>query len=377
MPEVSPSSSSGLTLPMWVAAAARAAMQCLVGEPVVLNQQLFQPGGDPAQIVPVRSVSLLESGLQALAISVCDPGPGLDLTRGLEVWVRVAWAPTADPWLDVIPGAGVGRFAEGGGICLSTFARELLEQNLRPYVPKGRGLVVEVVLPRGRELAQRTSNAAFGVVEGLALIGTQAEVQISASPDQLQSSLDRLRALVLEPRFAGRLTLVIGENGYHLAQQLGFGASGPVLKTGNWIGPMLVAAAEVGVEQLVLLGYQGKLVKLAGGIFHTHHHLADGRLEVLVALAVDLAFPLDLVQSLGKAASVEAALEGLQNREPRQAEALRQAMAAAVEARVSAYLQRYGDWALQMGAVLFDRSRQRRWPGPVGKVLLADWGRSL
>ena len=362
---------------MWVAAAARAAMQCLVGEPVVLNQQLFQPGGDPVQTVPVRSVSLLESGVQALAISVCDPGPGLDLTRGLEVWVRVAWAPTDDPWLNVIPGAGVGRFAEGGGICLSTFARELLEQNLRPFVPKGRGLVVEVVLPRGRELAQRTSNAAFGVVEGLALIGTQAEVQISASPDQLQSSLDRLRALVVEPDFAGRLTLVIGENGFHLAQQLGFGSSGPVLKTGNWIGPMLVAAAEAGVEELVLLGYQGKLVKLAGGIFHTHHHLADGRLEVLVALAVDLAFPLDLLQSLGQAASVEAALEDLQTREPRQAEALRQAMAAAAEARVRAYLQRYGDWALQVGAVLFDRSRQRRWPGPVGQVLLADWGRSL
>ena len=37
-----------------------------------------------------------------------------------------------------------------------------------PLLPEGRGLVVEPVLPRGRSLAQRTSNAAFGVVDGLA-----------------------------------------------------------------------------------------------------------------------------------------------------------------------------------------------------------------
>ena len=47
---------------------------------------------------------------------------------------------------------------------------------------------------------------------------------------------------------------------------------------------MLVAAAEQGVRRLLLFGYQGKLIKLAGGIFHTHHHLADGRREVLTAL---------------------------------------------------------------------------------------------
>ena len=40
------------------------------------------------------------------------------------------------------------------------------------------------------------------------------------------------------------------------------------------------------VRDLLLLGYHGKLIKLAGGIFHTHHHLADGRLEVLVALGL-------------------------------------------------------------------------------------------
>ena len=370
-------SRSGLTLPMWVAAAARAATQRLAEGSVVLQQPLLQPDGAAEVTVPVRAVAGLADQMQVLAMAVCDPGPGLDLTRGLEVWVRVGWSARAEPWLDLVAGEGVGRSSETGRICLSAFARQLLELNLRSFVPADRGLLVEVVLPRGRELGQRTSNEAFGVVEGLALIGTQAEVQVSASPDQLRSCLDQLKALTSRPDFGGRITLVIGENGRDLASQLGLDDICPLLKTGNWIGPMLVAAAEAGVEQLLLFGYQGKLLKLAGGIFHTHHHLADGRLEVLTALAVDLGLPLEQLRILRAAASVEEALAGLQQTMSADAESLRAAMANGVEERALAYLRRYGDWPMEVGAVLFDRSRQSRWAGARAEALLATWQLSL
>ena len=380
MSEVVPSPSPGLTLPVWVAAAARAATQRLIGEAVDLEQALVVPepqGDERVVLVPVRSIAGLADDQQVLGIAVCDPGPGLDLTRDLEVWVRVSWGAALEPWLTVVPGEGVGRFAEGGVICVSDFARQLLERNLRSLVPSGRALELEVVLPRGRELAERTSNAAFGVVDGLALIGTQATVQISASPDQLHDSLEQVRVITGQPQFDGRLTLVIGENGRDLATRLGFHTSGGLLKTGNWIGPVLVAAAEAGVKELVLFGYQGKLLKLAGGIFHTHHHLADGRLEVLTALAVDLGLPLECLQQLRSAASVEAALEALQQQDAVQADGLRQQMAAAVEARACGYLKRYGSWSMQVGAVLFDRSRERRWSGPAGQALLNTWQLAL
>ncbi len=370
-------SRSGLTLPMWVAAAARAATQRLAEGSVVLQQPLLQPDGAAEVTVPVRAVAGLADQMQVLAMAVCDPGPGLDLTRGLEVWVRVGWSARAEPWLDLVAGEGVGRSSETGRICLSAFARQLLELNLRSFVPADRGLLVEVVLPRGRELGQRTSNEAFGVVEGLALIGTQAEVQVSASPDQLRSCLDQLKALTSRSDFGGRITLVIGENGRDLASQLGLDDVCPLLKTGNWIGPMLVAAAEAGVEQLLLFGYQGKLLKLAGGIFHTHHHLADGRLEVLTALAVDLGLPLEQLRILRAAASVEEALAALQQTMSADAESLRAAMANGVEERALAYLRRYGDWPMEVGAVLFDRSRQSRWAGARAEALLATWQLSL
>jgi cobalt-precorrin-5B (C1)-methyltransferase len=134
-----------------------------------------------------------------------------------------------------------------------------------------------------------------------------------------------------------------------------------------------VAAAEQGVRRLLLFGYQGKLIKLAGGIFHTHHHLADGRLEVLTALAAVQGLPLPQLQQLYAAASVEGALQELERQNAGAAAALQARLAAAVERRSAAYLARYGQEGMAVGAALFDRGRRLCARGPWGTALLQAW----
>jgi cobalt-precorrin-5B (C1)-methyltransferase len=340
-------------------AAAKASLHALLGQPFANQVSVSLPDRTNPVLVPVISAARLDGGDQALAISRCDPGPGLDLTRDLECWVRVSWRPDKQTGLMLVAGAGVGRKGADGDLCVSAYARDLLERNL---LPLDRGLTVEVVLPRGRELALRTSNAAFGVVDGLALIGTQAEVQRSATPDQLKQVLLDLTQLTGDQEFQGDLVLVIGENGLDLARQAQLA---PLLKVGNWLGPVLVAAAEAGVQNLLLLGYHGKLIKLAGGIFHTHHHLADGRMEVLTALGLDAGLSLEQLRLLRQAPSVDQAFNELEAVNPAMAGQLGQQLALAVEQRSQAYVARYGDWPMRIGAVLFDRNRHLRWRGPV------------
>ncbi len=378
----------GYTLPVWVAAAARAALVQLRGEPFQAEQPLWlEPEGAAApRPVPVVAVGPLGEG-RALAVARCDPGDGLDLTRGLVVWVEASWRPRqpeaspgtpaveaspaapGDPaWLELLAGEGVGVHADSRQPCLSAFARRLLERNLWPLLPPGRALRLRVILPAGRRLAERTSNAAFGVVDGLALIGTQALVQRSAAPDQLAEARAELARRLAAPGFAGDLVLVIGENGLDLAPQLGLPPA-LLLKAGNWLGPLLVAAAEQGVRRLLLFGYQGKLIKLAGGIFHTHHHLADGRAEVLTALAALEGLPRAQLQRLYAAATVEAALAELAAADAGAAQRLRLRIAAAVEQRSAAYLARYGQESMAVGSALFNRGRRLAALGPQGAEL--------
>jgi cobalt-precorrin-5B (C1)-methyltransferase len=375
---VDPAAAPGYTLPVWVAAAARAAVAALLGEPFAPTRELDLLAAGGRRALPVRAAALLAPD-QALGEAVCDPGDRLDLTRGLVVWVLAAWLPLGErpaaqgaepePPLVIEAGEGVGLHAASGVPCLSDYARRLLEANLLPLLPPGRRLRLRVVLPTGRELAMRTSNAAFGVVDGLALIGTQAEVQAGAGPDQLAASLAELAARAAAPGFGGDLVLVIGENGLDLAPRCGLPAE-LLLKAGNWLGPLLVAAGQRGVRRLLLFGVQGKLVKLAGGIFHTHHHLADGRAEVLTALAALEGLAGDRLAALHAAPTVDAALAALEADDPAMAERLRRRLAATIEVRSRDYLARHGQQGLQVGAALFDRGRRLRVAGPVGTTLL-------
>lgn len=113
------------------------------------------------------------------------------------------------------------------------------------------------------------------------MLGTSGISQPLTSKEQLELYQEEL---INKSKNHDQLIFCIGENGLDLAVKLGFNPS-QLVKTANWLGSMLVTASHAKVKSIILLGYHGKLIKLAGNIFHTHHHLADGRLEILTAIA--------------------------------------------------------------------------------------------
>ena len=245
------------TLPVWVVAAAKSATKILIGNKFKDTERIDLPNKEESISVPISSSALLDNGKKSLAVSHCQSGLSLDITRGLEIWayVQLTKASTNSgkiiengfpDWLDFHGGYGVGKFEASGQPCISQFARDLLSINLYPLLPKGYSIKVEIIFPEGKDRALKTSNRAFGVVDGLSLIGTQAEVQISASPEQLSNCKKILQDKCSESTFNGYLTFVIGENGMDLALKFGL-PSKKIIKTGNWIGPLLGAAAENGV----------------------------------------------------------------------------------------------------------------------------------
>ncbi|OSC46129.1 cobalt-precorrin-6A synthase [Klebsiella pneumoniae] len=60
---------------------------------------------------------------------------------------------------------------------------------------------------------------------------------------------------------------------------------------------------------MVLIGHPGKLIKIAAGIFHTHSHIADARMETLVAHLALLGAPLPLLTLVSECDTTEAAME--------------------------------------------------------------------
>ncbi len=372
--ETTPAPRPGYTLPVFACAAALAALRHLqaadAGDRVSLD--LLRPAERVE--IPIEQVARLDER-RALAIARSDPGDNLDLTRNMPVWALVEMREAGGKPLEICGGEGIGRNLQAGEqAAIYRYARELLQANLLPQLAPERALTVTIILPEGRRLAERTSNAAFGIVEGLSLLGTTGISQPLSAPGQLTAFQAELTAKAAEHDC---LVFCLGENGLALARQLGINST-QLVKTANWLGPMLVAAGALQLPSLLLLGYHGKLIKLAGGIFHTHHYLADGRLAILTAFAAQYGLPTTVLQQLFTAETAEAALGLLRQvaaAEPRHRAIVEQTYAAltqAIDERSRAYIQRHAEQAVQVGSAVFDRDRAIIASSPTGTALLAQ-----
>ncbi|PSM47656.1 cobalt-precorrin-5B (C(1))-methyltransferase [Chroococcidiopsis sp. CCALA 051] len=405
---------SGYTLPVFACAAAVAALQ-QIKHGRSLDRVLIDLLEPPEIVeIAIEQVAELKPGM-ALAVTRSDPGDNLDITRNTPIWALVELGvgekraggdkgdkgeggdkgdkgdntnyqlpttnyqlPTTNYQLPTTThpqniiingGEGIGRIVNDSSIPNSEFripnspaiyayAQRLLYANLERSLAPGETIQVTIILPEGRKLAERTSNSAFGVVDGLSLLGTTGISQPLSAPGQLDICREQLQT---KARQFESLVFCVGENGLDLAPQLGIDRE-RLVKTANWLGSLLVEAGLQGVKEILLFGYHGKLLKLAGGIFHTHHHLADGRREILTAHCANLGLPTNVLQAIFACPTAEAALKYLRELDVREnsdwVSRVYETIASEIDRRSQEYIYNHSDRQVSVGTVLFDRDRQ-------------------
>ncbi|EDX86021.1 cobalamin biosynthesis protein CbiD [Synechococcus sp. PCC 7335] len=361
---------SGYTLPVFACAGAIASLHQLIYASALPTASFNLLNPNETVEIPIEQSALL-SKTAALAITRSDPGDNLDLTRHTPVWSVVSWAERDQTEQILLEGGeGIGYHAQGDAIY--AYARKLIHTHLSAKLKSTQKIRVTIILPEGRRLALRTSNAAFGVVDGLSLLGTGGIAQPLSAPEQLTAYRKRLRqkAAVYQD-----LVFCLGENGLDLALRHGVDAQRR-LKTANWLGPLLVEAGELGVRSILLFGYHGKLIKLAGGIFHTHHHIADARQEIMAACCIQARLNTSVIQQVLASSTVEAALQILRELDhvdkENRVEKVYEQMAERIDTRSTAYIQTHTERTVQVGSILFDRQRQIIVKSKIAQFLLAN-----
>ncbi len=372
---------SGYTLPVFATASAIAALRCLQQfseHKYSVTVDLITP---PQQVEISIEQSALINPHVSLGITLSDPGDNLDLTRDTPVWAVVEWAdPSQVEKIVLLGGEGVGKQSNLDNLpAIYSYAQQLLQANLAPLLAPEQKIRVTIILPEGRVLATRTSNAAFGVVEGLSLLGTTGISQPLSAPGQLEVCLAELREKGGGDEGTGGkslpLVFCIGENGLDLAQKMGIERE-RIIKTANWLGPLLTEAGILFVPKLLLFGYHGKLIKLAGGIFHTHHHLADGRLEILAAAAARMGLPAVQLAGMFDCGTAEDVLKYLSEIDrtcgSSWVKQIYGYLTDRIDDRSQKYIYNQSQQSVSVGSVLFDRQRQVIATSPTGATLLAQ-----
>ena len=346
----------GYTTGACAAAAAKAAAKAAISGELPEAVEITLPRGEGLRLAVVHG-ALLENGARCAVKK--DAGDDPDVTNGVLVYATVTRTASG---LDVTGGEGIGRVTKPGLQCavgeyaINRVPRAMIEQAMREACDEARyhgGLRAEISIPAGVELAKRTYNPRLGIVGGISVLGTTGVVEPMserALVESIQTEMD-----VLHASGETRLLLVPGNYGEVYARDvLGLDVSRAVLCS-NFIGDVLDYAVRCGFTHALLVGGLGKLVKLAGGIFNTHSHHADCRMELLTAHAALAGADRALAASLMACVTTDEALCLLR------AAGLWEAVEATLLSRIAFHLDMRVGGQLSVQAVLFSEKH-----GPLG-----------
>jgi cobalt-precorrin-5B (C1)-methyltransferase len=301
----------GYTTGSCAAGAAKVACLLLKGEsPPLLSVTIPLPDSSRLTL-PVHYHELNSQGAKAIILK--DGGDDPDITHGLEIQATVRIISDHGT-VHLSAGHGVGTVTKKGLTvpvgekAINPVPRKMIKDAVREVFPKEE---VEIFfeVPEGEKIALQTLNPRLGIIGGISILGTTGIVRPMSEEAFKTSLLPQLDQAVAY----GCKTLVLtpGNYGFKSASEYLKAPQEAIIQMSNFVGYILEEVRERKIESVILLGHIGKLIKVAGGIFHTHNRVADARMEILVAHAALAGVSAETLKDLAGIPTIEGAAQKL------------------------------------------------------------------
>lgn len=277
----------GFTTGTCAAAASCAAAVVLLskGKEVPCEIRIMTPKGIEVRI-PVEEIKW--KGNWAICSVRKDSGDDPDVTNGALVYGKVELWDGPPGSLRIDGGQGIGRVTKPGLACpvgsaaINPVPRKMIEQEVKKAAQQfgyAGGLAVEISIPQGKALAEKTFNPKLGIVGGISVLGTSGIVE----PMSEQALIDTIKVEINVAKAMGTkyLVLTLGNYGEAFLQETKAVKDLVYVKCSNFIGDALTYAKEQGFQGVLLVGHIGKLIKVAAGAMNTHSKYGDKRMETL------------------------------------------------------------------------------------------------
>lgn len=312
-------------------------------------------------------VSFVEAGEDFCEYMVTkDSGDDPDVTDGCRVHARLervagetatgktAFRSDRYPNLFLEGGSGIGRVTrEGleqavGQAAINAVPRKMIFQAVGQAceVMEYTGCIkITISIPEGRELAARTFNPNLGIEGGISVLGTSGIVE----PMSERAVVDTIEAQIRQRAAEGRRFLLVTPGNYgqaYASEYLHLNLEQSI-KCSNYIGETIDLAVSYGMEQFLLTGNIGKLVKLAAGIMNTHSKIADGRGEVFAVHAVLCGGTREMAAALLQCVNTDEMLTRLEEWN------LREAVMESICEKIRQHMERRIGGKMEFGAVVF------------------------
>ncbi len=284
---------TGFTTGACAAAAAKAATRCLVGDLLLSEIETTLPNGNRVTFALHRCERV---GSRVICSGIKDAGDDPDCTHGAELVAEVQLRE--EPAIEIRGGSGVATVTKPGlGLELGAPAvNPVPRRNITDMVEEELvgtswgGAIVTVSVPRGEEMAEKTTNARLGLVGGISILGTTGIVRPYSTAAYKASVIQAID--VAKARGYTELVLTTGgkseKYAMDLLPHLGEDA---FIQVGDFIGVGLKHCTRRTIWCAHIVGMMGKLSKMANGKMMTHAAGSEVNMDLLAGLASELGAP--------------------------------------------------------------------------------------
>ena len=303
----------GFTTGSAAAAASKAALMMLLTEksPEMIDIRLFS--GKILNIL-IEECTLSADRKTAVCTVKKYAGDDIDATNNAKISASVRFNHTDT--INITGGEGVGRITRSGlqvkpgESAINPKPKELITNQIKDIMDDifddkndSKGMDIIISVQDGEKIAQKTFNPRLGIEGGISILGTTGIVEPMSEDAFKRSLLEELNI-----KKAETLAFVFGNMGEASLKNYGI-SSDKICICSNFIGYMLREAALKGVKKVLIAGHIGKLVKLSGGIFNTHSHIADAKNEIISANLALLSAPHGLIEKVMESITAEESIE--------------------------------------------------------------------
>jgi cobalt-precorrin-5B (C1)-methyltransferase len=264
---------TGFTTGTSATAAAKAALLSIINQTKIENIDVKLPKGNFIKI-PIHLCKFEKNKARCSVIK--DGGDDPDVTHGAEIVVDLSLTDKKNE-IEIDGGEGVGIVTKPGlGLEINKAAinpvpKKMIYENLTKaagnlLIEKGIKIIISV--PKGKELGPKTDNPRIGILHGISILGTSGIVipfSTASYAASIRQNLDVAIAM-------GNDTVVLttGGRSEDFAKKIIDLPDHCFVQMGDFSGYTIQQCSKKKIKKAYVVGFIGKLAKMAAGVKQTH-----------------------------------------------------------------------------------------------------------
>jgi cobalt-precorrin-5B (C1)-methyltransferase len=295
---------TGYTTGTSATAASKAALLSIINQIKIENVDVKLPKGSSIKI-PINFCQFNQSEARCCVIK--DGGDDPDVTHGAEIIVDLSFTNKINE-IEIDGGEGVGIVTKPGlGLelnkpAINPIPKKMINENLREIGNKQlieKGIKVIISVPKGKELGSKTDNPRLGILNGISILGTSGIVipfSTASYAASIRQNLDVAIAM-------GNDTVVLttGGRSEDFAKKVIDLPEHCFVQMGDFSGYTIQQCARKKIKKAYVVGFIGKLAKMAVGIKQTHVKGSKVNMNFLADLALKCNANKNVIESIKKA----------------------------------------------------------------------------